>query len=354
MRFVHQHSKLGTLASSITPLLLLAGCDATAPVQPPPPRPVVTQVIAPANGDESRTFTGVIKASSAATLGFEVPGRITQMTAKEGEAYKAGDVLAQLDVSNLEAELRSAEASADQANEELKRVQQLFESDNASRADFDSAIAAQRSAAASLDVARKKVSDGTLVMPYDGVIEDVILDEQAVVGQGTEVLSIQGDGSMEIEFGVPAEIVPMVKTSMTGKVRVGTLTEEPLEAMVSKVFPQASKSGTYPIQMKLENPPETIRGGMDGEVTVVFPNPRGDVLRVQIEAVVSSVGENPFVWIATADGESTGSVSKRLVRIGEQRDGGEIEILEGLSPGDRVVIRGVHRLSENQVVRITD
>ena len=346
------------LLCTVGPVLaLLVGCDRGAEsLPPPPPRPVVVQKIAQPTGSETRSFTGVIEASGVATLGFEVGGRITQLIAEEGQAYQKGDVLAQLDVSNFEAELRSAEASARQANEELKRVQQLFESDNASRADFDSAIAAQRSAAASLEVARKKVSDGTLTMPYDGVIEDVIADEQSVVGQGAQVLSVQGDGKMKIQFNVPAEVVSKINQGMSGYAKVGTLTGGRISAQVTKIYPQATKSGTYPVEMTFDDPPSDIRGGMDGEVELEFPNPRGGVLRVQIEAIVSEVSGSPFVWIATAS-ESTageGTVRKRSIEIGEQRGDGEIEVLDGLAPGDLVVVRGVHRLSESQTVKIAE
>ena len=81
------------------------------------------------------------------------------------------------------------------ANEELRRTSQLFESSNASRAQLDSAIAARRSAAASLEIAERKVTNGTLTMPYPGIVEDVLLDEQSVVAQGASVLNIQGKGA---------------------------------------------------------------------------------------------------------------------------------------------------------------
>lgn len=335
-------------------ILILVSCQKEEEPVTYPPRAVVVQRLAEPVGAEIRTFSGVIEASGGTTLGFEVAGRITQMVAQEGGAYREGDVLAQLDVSNLEAELRRAEAESERANEELKRVQQLFESDNASRAQFDSAIAAQRSATANLTVARKSVADGTLKMPYDGVIEDVIADAQNVVAAGAPVLSIQGDGAMEMKIGVPAETLSSLEVDMAVTVRVGRIEEDGIPAKIRKISPQASANATYEVTLLLENAGPDIRGGMDAEADITFANPEGLTLRVDSAAVVSSPDASPFVWVWSETSDGEGQVHKRPVRIGELRENGEIEILEGTKAGELVVIRGAHRLSEGTVATVLE
>lgn len=330
----------------------LSGCKDEVTPPPESPRPVIVQTVAEPAGDERRTFTGVISVAGAATLGFEVGGRIISIPAKEGRAYKKGEVLAQLDVSNYQADLQRAEAEAQQMNQELKRTQQLFESDNASRSQFDQAVAAQKSAAAAVTVARKKVADGTLRMPHDGVIEDVFLDEQSVVSAGTKVLSIQGKGVMKVNIGVPAEVVSRVTVGMTSQVRVGTV-DQSLAAQVDRVYPQASKNGTYPVSLVLENPGSEIRGGMDAEADLTFASPNGQAVTVESSAVLGTAGAENFVWLIEpgSDGE-TGVTRKRTVRVGALRAGGEIAVLEGLKPRELVVTRGVNYLKENQTVKI--
>ncbi len=335
--------------------IFLASCGkkAAEPIAYPP-RPVIVQTIAAPSGTETRTFSGVTKAAGGTTLGFEVAGRIISVPAQEGQLYQKGDILAQLDVSNYEADLRKAEAEALNANEELKRTQQLFESSNSSRTQFDSAIAAQRSAAASLTVARKKVADGTLLMPYDGVIQEVIADEQNVVAAGNEVVRIQGGGNMEATIAVPAEVIAAVSVGMPATVEVGKLTPKPLPATVKKTSPQASQNATYKVTLSLSDVPAGVRGGMDAEAGIVFPNPLGETVRAESAAVVSESGGAPFVWTISPTSGGQGTVSKRMVKIGKLSTEGTLEILDGLSPGEIVVTRGVHHLSEGAVVTITE
>ena len=327
----------------------LASCTKEKTPTPDPPRPVIIQTIADPEGDEVRTFSGIIKASDSATLGFEVPGRITAIIAKAGQSYKEGDVLAQLDVANLESDLRRATAESLQMNSELQRVQQLFESENTSRAKLDSAIAGQRAAAANVEVAQKKVSDGTLTMPYDGVIESLLLDEQNVVSAGTGVLTIQGSGTMKVLISVPSELINQVKVGMISTITVGRITPDGIPAKVDRIFPQAAKNGTYQISLTLDETPSEILGGMDAEAQLIFANSNGNTLQVDLAAVVGSPLGDPFVWII-----DNSKASKRTVTTGKIRANGQIEILSGLSPGDQVATRGVNQLIEGQSVKIAE
>ncbi len=334
--------------------VLLAACSKKPTNLTEPPRPVIFQEVSEVHGTETRTFTGVLKASGLATLGFEVPGRITQMLAVEGRRYEKGAVLAQLDVANFQADLSRAEAEALQANEELKRTDQLYATNNASKAQLDAAIATQRAAAAALQVAQKKVADGTLTMPYDGVIEELINDVQSVVAQGTPVLAIQGEGAMRLDIGVPAEVIAQVQVGMAASVTIQTVSIKGVPATVRKISPQASPNGTYLVNLDLTETPPEIRGGMDAEARMAFSNPRGNVMLVEAAAVVSGVEDKPYVWTLTSTSSTNGKVAKTPVSLGELRAGGQMEILDGLEAGQRVVTRGVHRLKHGQTVKLPE
>ena len=332
--------------------LYLSGCGKNEPPKEEPIRPVIVQRVGEPLVNEERSFTGVIKAAGLTTLGFESPGRILEVIAKEGQHYKSGDVLVRLDVSNLEADERRAAADARQANEELKRIQQLFESGNASRAQFDTAIAAQQSTKAGLEIANKKVNDGVLKMPYDGVIENVLVDVQNVVSVGTQAVSIQGNGSMKMEIGVPSEVVNRISVNMPAKVKANTFPAGTINAFVEKVFPQATQNGTYPVTLVLKDPGPELRSGMDAEAQMEFKNENGVVLLIELTAIVASPDGQRFVWVASGDSSDDATVKRRLVKIGELRGDGQIEVLSGLNPGEQIVIRGARSLKEDLKVKI--
>ncbi len=331
-------------------------CRKSADPGPTPPRRVITHRVAAPQSVIRRSFSGATKAANTADLSFEVSGRIVELVAVRGRKYEAGAVLAKLDTSNYEVELRRAQAEATRAQEELRRVQQLFENDNTSRAQLDSAIATHQTASASLETAEKQVNDCTLYMPYAGHIGDVLSERQELVNAGTPVFTILGDGAMEMEIGVPSDVIGSVSIGMKARVRIGSIPGVELTASVSKISTQVSRNTTYAVTLALAEGGADLRDGMDGEATLELPNPRGGSIAVPAACVAAAPPDERYVWVvdgATAPSGETANVKKRVVTTGALWPQGEIEILSGLTAGETIVARGVHRLSDGARVRVS-
>ena len=330
-----------------------SGCAPPAAPTPVPPRPVIVSLVEPAKATVTRSFSGVTRAANSAEVAFEIPGRITEIVAVRGRRYEAGEVLARLDVTTVEAELRSAKAESTRAGEELRRVQQLFETDNASRAQFDSALAMQQTAQANLAAATKRVEVGTIRMPYSGVIGDVLKEEQEFVAAGTPLIRIQGDGGMELEVGIPSDIIPSVDTGMSAVVTLGSLPGSEISGQVSKVSREVTRNTTFVVTISLTAPSGLeIREGLDGEAAFELPIPPGPSLTVPAECVVGAPPKSTFVWTVKRATDGTGRVERREVTTGSLRPSGQIEILQGIEAGQLVVTRGVHQLMAGQAVRV--
>jgi len=334
-------------------LAVLVGCDRTKTAsEPERPRPVVAHVVGTPSSTVERSFSGVTSAADSAELGFEVGGRIIEVAAVRGRRYTEGAVLARLDVSTYAAEQRSAQAESTRATDELKRVQQLYESDNVSRAQLDSAIAAQKRAAAALETAQKRLADGTLRMPYAGSVGEVLRESQEVVSAGTPVVRLQGEGLMEIEIGVPADVLPRMSIGLAARVTLGSLPGEMLRGAVSKISREASSDTTYAVTVQLDQNGFDLRDGLDGEVTFELPNPRGAVVMVPSTCVAALPGGDRYVWELVDEGAGLVRARRRSVRVGSLRPGGRLEVLEGVAPGVRLVARGVHRGEEGLQLRV--
>ncbi|MEM7260493.1 MAG: efflux RND transporter periplasmic adaptor subunit [Planctomycetota bacterium] len=329
------------------------GCSKEEPRTTVTPRPVVVHVVETPQERIARSFSGATAAVDSAELPFEVSGRITQVFAAAGKQFEAGSVLAQLDVSNYEADLRRAQAESSRANDELRRVQQLFETDNASRAQFDSAMAAQKTAEANLSTAQKRVRDGTIRMPYDGVIGEVLREEQEFVSAGIPVVRVQGDVGMEVTVGVPAELIGLIEPGAKAPASIGSLPGVRIEATVTEISRQVSRNTTYPVTLTLApSAGVDIREGLDAEVTFELPNPTGPTVTIPAECVVGAPPAQTYVWVVRPTEVDAGVVERRPVETGGLRSEGRVEILNGLAPGEVVVTRGVHRLVAETPVRL--
>jgi len=318
-----------------------------------PPRPVYTMTVTEPKETVERSFSGLVASAEGTNLAFEVGGRIVEVIAEEGVSYKAGDVLARMDSSEYVNQLNGARAQLTEAEQTLRRTQQLFESGNASKSQLESAIAREKSARSSFKSSEKRVNDTVLKMPYAGVISTVDIDPEQVVNGGQPVMTIQGEGGMEFEVGIPAELVRFVKVKDKATISLGSLPETEFPAVVKSVTPQATENTTYPVVLKFEEADPRLREGMDGEAQLVLPNQNGKVILVPAVAVAARPDDTQFVWVVDPiKGSDRGLVNQRNVKTGKLRANDMIEVPEGLMAGDQVVTRGVHRLEEGQEVRL--
>lgn len=342
------------LLTAVTAMIFLSGCDKSEPTPEPVIRPVVTFEVPKVNGEIQRSFAGVVDSVRGAGIAFEVGGRVIEVIAKEGQRYETDQILARLDTRELQNQLNAANAQLVEARQSLRRSQQLVETGNASQSQLESAIARERSAQSTYNSARKVLEDAVLKMPYSGVIGSVTIDSQMVIAAGQTVVTIQGEGVKEFEIGVPAEVIGRFKTGMEGVIEMGSLPNVTFPARIDSISPEVGQNTTYPVKLAFLKEDERIREGLDGEVTLSLPNLLGETVAVPSTCVASFPHAGVFVWIVNPIAEKTGyaTVSRRTVEIGNPRAGGKLEIVSGVSPGEIIVSRGVHRLEENQEVKL--
>jgi RND family efflux transporter MFP subunit len=216
-----------------------------------------------------------------------------------------------------------------------------------------------------LDRAKKAVKDCQLSMPYTGVIGRVEVEPEDIVSAGQSVMTVQGENGLEFEIGVPATDVASLKVGMEATLSVSALLDRTFRATISEISPEVANNTTYPVTLSLAKGAEGVadlRPGLDGEAALVLPNPLGAKMRVPAVSVFGAPGPPEesdtkaltYVWVVQATTEGKGQLEKRQVRTAMLADRAMLEIESGLSAGEKVVIRGVHRLEEGMTVLLED
>lgn len=340
-------------------------------------------------GDLVKTVSapGLIEPRTKVEISAQVSARIIALPFREGQDVKQGDVVIRLDAEDLaarvdsakarlnstQAALEGAKATYENAERELARRRELFDTKDISKAELDQAEEAYRAsesrlrqaefsidiAKADLSAALKDLSNAVIVAPFDGVITklDAEVGELVVVGTlnnpGSVIMEIADLTDMLMKARVDEANVAPVQPDQTAKVFINAYPDRTFTATVERVklFRQLDTDGTkyFETELKLEVPDGLrLRSGLTANADIGVETLR-DVLLVPSQSVVDrSIDDLPKDALASPHLEKSkkfarvvyvygdGKALTRPVSIGPS-DLTKTVILGGLQDGDRVV-----------------
>ncbi|MEO0459735.1 MAG: efflux RND transporter periplasmic adaptor subunit [Myxococcota bacterium] len=315
----------------------------------------------------TRALPGLVTASQAATLSFEVAGRIASLPFDVGDRFRRGDVLASLDrssyvlqVQQRQADLQQTKAQRLEAEQNFERHQKLITESAVTQAAFDrakaqvdSARSLEELADASLRLARDTLRDATLVAPYSGVVTQRPAEPQQQTSPGQPVLSIQSsDESIEVEIFVPETLVALLSTGSSHKVRFPSLPQLSAEATLIRLGARATRGAAFPVTLELRPPPPGLRPGMTANVDLRVEE-SGDKIQatsttIPVTAFIPGGGQERFAFVFK---KATSTVERRAIEIGTIENG-MVSVSKGLSEGEIIATRGLSFLSDGEMVTL--
>lgn len=304
--------------------------------------------------------TGELVSPNHATIAAEVGGRITALYVDDGAPAARGERVLEIDPERRNLEVRAASAGDKEAKAALveaqraaERLVKLFKSNVASKADLDKAETALELARSRVEAASARLAetqraqrDAEVTAPFDGMVAQRYVSVGEFVQPGTRLFELVALDPIEVEFRVSEIDSSRVKPGQVVGVRVAPYPDEVFQATVTVVAPTIDPATrTLRVKGTLPNPETRLRPGLFARADLGVARREG-VLMVPEEAVLQrSDGE---VLFRSVEGKR---VERRVVKTGVVKDG-RIEIVEGLSPGDKVVVRGHMALVDGAVVSV--
>ncbi|RZL11420.1 MAG: efflux RND transporter periplasmic adaptor subunit [Rubrivivax sp.] len=354
-------TRLGLAAGLSLVLASLAACG-PKPQPEEPIRAVRTLVVSDTGGVIDREFAGEIRARTESRLSFRVPGKITQRTADLGQSVRPGQLLAQLDPTDLRlsqeaarAGLMAAQVTANQAQVDFKRFQDLQAQGFISAAELERHQSTLRTSQAALTQARAQASAqgnqaaySALTATAAGVITSVDAEPGQVVTPGQPVVTLALDGPRDVVFSVPedmgATVRPLVGKAGALKVRRWG-TDRWLPATIREMAAAADTvSRTFLVKADVGQADVTL--GQTATVALSTPSRVPNGVHLPLHALVEQQGKSS-VWLLNPQSMT---VSQQAVTTAEVT-GNIVLVAAGLKPGQEVVTAGVHVLTPGQKVR---
>jgi RND family efflux transporter MFP subunit len=312
---------------------------------------------------------GSVRASTSAVVSTRIPGSISVLRVREGDRVKKGQLLAQLEARENQAIAAAATAAIDEArrglDEELSRkkladttfdrYQNLFNEQAVSRQEFDVKQAEKDLAAQGVARAESKVkqaqegakasttmSDYTkIIAPISGIVASKQADLGASVFPGQPIMTIEDDGSYQLELALPESAATRVKPGSPLQVTLDAVGSS-VSAKIAEIVPTADPgSRTFVAKIALNQ--KGLKSGMFGRGSISLGTSVNGITVPKL-AVVEH-GALTSVW--TVDKENIARM--RIVKVGRQ-SGERVEILSGLSDGDRVAVSSVQKVTEGAKV----
>ena len=310
----------------------------------PPPAVAVAQTRRGVAVERFRT-SGEVVAQENVMLSAEIAGRVAEIFVEDGAQVEGGDRVLRFAAEPEEAALAAAEAQLAEAEADLRRRRRLAEENVAPEAQVETARARARTARAEVERARATLADQTVRAPFDGRFGFLRVDEGAYLSPGAAIAELASVERLRIRFTLPQAAAEAARDA--GEAALEGLPEGCATAEITVASPlteTATRSRTFEAI-----PPDGCGLTPGAFVTVSVPlERREDAVFAPHEAVVRQ-GFDAWVY-RLEDGEEGLRVRRAMVETGVFK-GEEIEIREGVEAGQRIVARGVQKVSDGMTVR---
>ncbi|OHC65975.1 MAG: efflux transporter periplasmic adaptor subunit [Rhodocyclales bacterium GWA2_65_19] len=291
------------------------------------PLPVIT--VKPHAVDLAFPAESLVEAVQQATVGAQIAGRVLEVKVDAGQSVKKGDVLMRIDGRESAEAARAAEAQYANAKVSYDRTKSLVSQKFMSAAALDKAKADLDAAAANRAAAGAGQSHATIVAPMTGIIARRHAEMGDMATPGKPLFTIYQPGTLRVTASIPQYRLKAMRDVKTARVEFPELGKW-VDAVKVQVLPTAD-AATHVSQVRVTLPdvPEATPGMF---ARVHFITGQSEKLTVPASAVLRR-GEVAAVYVQTADNR----LSLRQLRLGDAVGQGEIEVLAGLSAGDKVV-----------------
>lgn len=324
-----------------------------------------TAAVAPANIMNSITATGTIEPVTSVTVGTQVSGIVSKLFVDYNSVVKKGQVIAELDKTNLMSQLNTAKTQLATAQSQLnyqtanyKRYKTLFEKGLVAADDFDNAKlsytqAKEQVASAKEEVQRAQTNLGyaTITSPIDGVVLSKSVEEGQTVAASfstPELFTIAQDlTNMQVVADVDEADIGDVKEGERVTFTVDAYPDDTFEGDVKQVRQEATTTNnvvTYEVVISAPNADLKLKPGLTANVTIYTAERKG-VLSVPSKALrftpqKETVGKMKIVDVANAKNKvwtiEGNSIVAHKVNIG-MTDGTNTQIVGGIAEGTKVV-----------------
>lgn len=297
---------------------------------------------------------GIVRPDREAVLSFKISGLVKAIAADKGDLVKKGDVLAELDQREIDADARRAAAALAKAKRDVDRLKPLAEKGFASRQAIQDAETAYEQALSERTRVEFNRSLARITAPADGVVLERMAEPNEIVSPGAPILTVsQGGGGFIMRAGLADREVARIRLGAAAKVTLDAFPAMELKGTVRRIAAASeARTGTFEVEIELGEVPAGTASGFVGEARIEPAKPEdGDApaaLAIPASAILEGHGSTANVYVVD---EETMTVRPARIAVSHLA-GGDVIVTSGIEAGERVVSAGAPYLRPGAKIRI--
>ena len=325
----------------LAPLLALM----PAPTRAGEPPRVVVAVATTLDFPLTVEAPGTVRANESVEIRPKISETITAIRFTEGQEVEAGAVLVELEDSAAKADVAAARAELVDSESQARRSQRLFDTRAASASELDQRLAQRDADRAALAAAQARLADTRVRAPFAGRLGLRNVSLGSLVTPQTVITTLDDTEVVKLDFAVPATALSLLGEGLPVVGRTAAWPDRVFRGEVATIDTRIDRvTRTITVRALLPNEAGMLRPGMFLTVGLVRDDVRA--LMVPEQAIVPERSEQYVFVVGPGD-----LVERRAVRTGRRRPG-QIEVVDGLAEGERVIAEGTQRARPGQPVAV--
>lgn len=357
---------VAVIAVSLIGLLACSEKDSVTNSVPEVVKAVKTYTVESQDGYRERVFSGTTISADEQSLSFRASGVITQLSIKIGDVLKRGDIIAKLDNTDFDITVRQSQASvaqarADQINTKsyYDRAKSLYAAQAMSLADLESAQANADSAKANLRVAQQKLNAAiknqeytTLISASDNCkVTEIPTSLNTTINSGSPVVKLSCGSFLRAKVTIPEVLIDKVNLGEQVSVSLPSIQSKIFAGTIVEIGVSNNDAAGYDIEIDLKESDKNLRVGLVASVILRLNNEVSDQTILLPPQAVLQDNNGKFVYIlGETEIEGVFIAQRKNIATGKLYNGG-VEVLNGLSENNEIIISGVSQLIENMKVK---
>lgn len=308
---------------------------------------IPVQVESPSRGEMLSVYAGTapLQADQEATVVAKVGGEVRDILVEEGDVVKDGQVLARLDGDRLRFELQQTEVNLRKLEREYQRTLELFNRKLVASAAVDNARSEMEWLKAARDLAQLNLGYTEIRAPIAGVVSARHIKVGNTINVNDRTFQVTDLDPLIAEVHVPEREFAKLRAEQAVTIVVDALAGANFAGRVQRISPTLdAATGTFKATIEVLDPKRSLKPGMFARVGIVLER-RSAALRIPRGAIVEAEGA-PTVFVAKGDKAEQRSIKTGLTNAGL------IEVVDGLSGDERIVVVGQNGLKSGSAIRL--